>query len=230
MGGFVLKSHYSSTAERARVVRAAVPASTCSARSASTAPSAGSTRWRSRSPPARARARSGSRPSTRSTSPTSAGAAPGAKVPVWVKLQLELREQGIEIEPVAVVDAESGSVLPETREVLNDDRAPRDGARDRSPLPRRDLHRRRMPRSRRACDDRRHASRVSLPEPGCRRPDRRSRHRARCWSAASRRRTRARSTGSRWLENIRATGARATRSSRPISARCSTHRSRTGWR
>jgi hypothetical protein len=25
---------------------------------------------------------------------------PGAKVPVWVKLQLELREQGIEIPPV----------------------------------------------------------------------------------------------------------------------------------
>jgi hypothetical protein len=44
-------------------------------------------------------------------------APPGAKVPVWVKLQLELREQGIEIEPVPVVDDE-GAVLPETREVL----------------------------------------------------------------------------------------------------------------
>jgi hypothetical protein len=34
-----------------------------------------------------------------------------------VKLQLELREQGIEIEPVPVVD-DDGAVLPETREVL----------------------------------------------------------------------------------------------------------------
>src|SRR5439155_24484455 len=42
---------------------------------------------------------------------------PPAKVPVWVKLQLELREQGIEIDPVPVVDP-GGSVLPATREVL----------------------------------------------------------------------------------------------------------------
>src|SRR6202451_3692376 len=41
----------------------------------------------------------------------------GAKVPVWVKLQLELREQGIEIPPVAVVD-ERGALLPETIAVL----------------------------------------------------------------------------------------------------------------
>ena len=44
-------------------------------------------------------------------------AAPGTKVPVWVKLQLELREQGIEIEPVPVVDDE-GTVLPGARPVL----------------------------------------------------------------------------------------------------------------
>jgi hypothetical protein len=42
---------------------------------------------------------------------------PGAAVPVWVKLQRELREQGIEIEPVPVVDG-AGAVLPETREVI----------------------------------------------------------------------------------------------------------------
>jgi len=41
----------------------------------------------------------------------------GAKVPVWVKLQLELREQGIEIDPVPVVD-DGGAVLPHLREVL----------------------------------------------------------------------------------------------------------------
>jgi hypothetical protein len=38
-------------------------------------------------------------------------------VPVWVKLQLELREHGIEIDPVPVVD-EDNQPLPETREVL----------------------------------------------------------------------------------------------------------------
>ena len=36
---------------------------------------------------------------------------------MWVRLQLDLREQGIEIEPVPVVD-DAGAVLPETREVL----------------------------------------------------------------------------------------------------------------
>jgi hypothetical protein len=44
-------------------------------------------------------------------------AAAGAKVPVWVRLQLELRQQGIEIPPVPVVD-EDGAVLPEVRAVL----------------------------------------------------------------------------------------------------------------
>ncbi len=44
-------------------------------------------------------------------------APPGAKVPVWVKLQLELREQGLEIEPVPVLDGD-GAVLPATRAVL----------------------------------------------------------------------------------------------------------------
>jgi hypothetical protein len=42
----------------------------------------------------------------------------GAKVPVWVKLQLDLREQGIEIPPVPVVDPHEGTVLPHLREVL----------------------------------------------------------------------------------------------------------------
>jgi hypothetical protein len=44
-------------------------------------------------------------------------ALPGARVPVWVALQLDLRAQGIEIEPVPVVD-EAGSVVPELDVVL----------------------------------------------------------------------------------------------------------------
>jgi hypothetical protein len=43
--------------------------------------------------------------------------APGAKPPVWMRLQRELREQGVDIEPVRVVD-DAGALLPETRAVL----------------------------------------------------------------------------------------------------------------
>ena len=45
------------------------------------------------------------------------GPSGSAKVPVWVKLQLELRDQGLEIPPVPVVD-DGGAVLPETRAVF----------------------------------------------------------------------------------------------------------------
>lgn len=41
----------------------------------------------------------------------------GAKLPVWAKVQVELRERGIESDPVPAV-ADGGRVLPETREVL----------------------------------------------------------------------------------------------------------------
>ena len=44
-------------------------------------------------------------------------APPGARQPVWVKFELELREAGHEVDPVAVVDAD-GALLPETRAVL----------------------------------------------------------------------------------------------------------------
>ena len=200
----------------------------CSARSRSTAPSAASTRSRSRSPRARAPAPSGCRRSTRSTSPTSATAPPGAKVPVWVKLQLELREQGIEIPPVPVVDAH-GALLPEVREVLGDGRPARawclatghlgrdeiftvvDAAVDAGvetivithpEFPSQDL----------SVDDQ-----IALAA------------RAPCSSAASRRRTRARSRGSSGSRTS-APPAPSTRCCRPISGRSSTRRSRTGWR
>ena len=44
--------------------------------------------------------------------------APGAKPPVWMRLQQELRDQGVHIEPVRVVD-DDGALLPETRAVLD---------------------------------------------------------------------------------------------------------------
>jgi Family of unknown function (DUF6282) len=118
MAGFILKSHYTATAERASVVRAAVPevralgaivlnravggmnplAVEIAAREGAR------TVWM---PTVDAVNEAGEREHVR----------PGAKLPVWVKLQLELREQGLEIEPVRVVD-EDGCVLNETLEVL----------------------------------------------------------------------------------------------------------------
>ncbi len=121
MDGFVLKSHYGSTAERAAVVRAAVPAvNVLGAISLNRA--VGGINPLAVEIAAREGARTVWFPTVDSVNESHEREAnqsrPPTKVPVWVKLQLELREQGIEIEPVPVVDPESGSVLPETREVL----------------------------------------------------------------------------------------------------------------
>ena len=42
---------------------------------------------------------------------------PGDKVPLWARLQHELHELGLSVEPVDVTD-ENGGLLPETRDVL----------------------------------------------------------------------------------------------------------------
>ena len=117
MAGFVLKSHYGSTAERASVVRAAVPgADVLGAISLNRA--VGGINPLAVEIAAREGARTVWLPTVDSVNEShEREAAAGAKVPVWVKLQLELREQGIEIPPVAVVD-ERGAVLPETIAVL----------------------------------------------------------------------------------------------------------------
>jgi Family of unknown function (DUF6282) len=117
MDGFVLKSHYNSTAERAAVVRAAVSGIDC--RGAIVLNRAvGGLNPLAVEVAAREGARTVWLPTVDSVNESHEREAPaGAKVPVWVKLQLELREQGIEIEPVPVVDAD-GRVLDETRAVL----------------------------------------------------------------------------------------------------------------
>jgi hypothetical protein len=117
MDGFVLKSHYGSTAERASVVRAAVTGvQALGAISLNRA--VGGMNPLAVEIAAREGARTVWLPTVDSVNESHEREAPaGAKVPVWVKLQLELREQGIEIEPVPVVDPE-GTLLPETREVL----------------------------------------------------------------------------------------------------------------
>src|ERR1700690_2938302 len=117
MDGFVLKSHYTSTAERAAVVRAAVPG--VDALGAIVLNRAvGGMNPLAVEIAAREQARTVWLPTVDSVNESHEREAPaGAKVPVWVKLQLELRQQGIEIAPVAVVD-DRGAVLPELRAVL----------------------------------------------------------------------------------------------------------------
>jgi hypothetical protein len=118
LDGFVLKSHYGSTAERAAVVRNAVPGvNALGAISLNRA--VGGINPLAVEIAAREGARTVWLPTVDSVNEShEREAPPGAKVPVWVKLQLELREQGIEIPPVPVVDDEN-RVLPELKEVLN---------------------------------------------------------------------------------------------------------------
>jgi hypothetical protein len=117
MAGVVLKSHYTSTAERASVVRAVVPeVLTLGAISLNRA--VGGMNPLAVEIAAREGVRTVWFPTVDSQNEAhEREAPPGAKVPVWVKVQLELREQGIEIDPVPVVDG-GGTVLPETRTVL----------------------------------------------------------------------------------------------------------------
>jgi len=120
MDGFVLKSHYTSTAERASVVRAAVPG--IQALGAIVLNRAvGGLNALAVEVAAREGVRTVWMPTVDSVNESHERdvdpGRPPAKVPVWVKLQLELRQQGIEIPPVPVVD-DGGAVLPETRAVF----------------------------------------------------------------------------------------------------------------
>jgi hypothetical protein len=117
MAGFVLKSHYTSTAERAAVVRTAVGGVRVLGAIVLNR-AVGGMNPLAVEVAGREGARTVWMPTVDAVNESGERDAPaGAKVPVWVRLQLELREQGIEIEPVPVVD-EQGAVLPETRAVL----------------------------------------------------------------------------------------------------------------
>jgi hypothetical protein len=118
LAGFVLKSHYTSTAERAAVVRNVVPevaamGAICMNRAI------GGMNPVAVEIAAREGARTVWMPTVDSVNERRhlEQAAPDAKLPVWAKLERELRERGIGPEPVPVVD-DSGRVLPETRAVL----------------------------------------------------------------------------------------------------------------
>jgi hypothetical protein len=119
LAGFQLKSHYTSTAERARVVRRAVPgvevfgAVTLNRAVGGMNPLA-----------VEIAAREGARtvwlPTVDSLNEMTGGheLAPGAKPPVWMRLQKELRDQGVQIDPIHVLD-DGGALLPETEAVLD---------------------------------------------------------------------------------------------------------------
>jgi hypothetical protein len=117
MDGFVLKSHYGSTAERASVVRAAAPGiQALGAISLNRA--VGGVNSLAVEIAAREGARTVWMPTVDAVNEArEREAPPGTPVPVWAALQRELREQGIDIEPVPVVGGD-GTILPETREVL----------------------------------------------------------------------------------------------------------------
>ncbi len=117
LGGFVLKSHYGATAERASVVQAAVPGvRVLGAISLNRA--VGGINPLAVEIAAREGARTVWFPTVDALNEAhEREAPPGAKVPVWAALQRELREQGLELEPVAVLDR-AGAVLPEVRQVL----------------------------------------------------------------------------------------------------------------
>lgn len=119
LAGFGLKSHYTSTAERARVVNRVVPevravgAITLNAAVGGLNPLA-----------VEIAAREGARivwlPTVDAVNEASARDRqypPGAHVPMWVALQKELRDAGMEPPPVAVVD-DAGAPLPELDAVL----------------------------------------------------------------------------------------------------------------
>ena len=222
LAGFVLKSHYVPTAERAAVVRAAVPG--VDALGAITL-NAGVGGLNAQAVEIAARG--------------------GARI-VWlptVDSENEASEDGPEAREAAGLAGDPGRVRRGRRRgrarcgdartalaaVLARRRSARPRARDRAPRAGRDPHGRRRGARRRRRARRRHAPR--LPDAG--RPDRRaassSPTRARCSSAASRRSTRARSRGSRRSRRS-ARRARSATCSRPISARWRTHRSRTGSR
>jgi hypothetical protein len=118
LGGFLMKSHYTSTAERASVVRAAIPGVEVLG-SLTLNRAVGGMNPVAVEIAAREGARTVWLPTVDSENESHEETQfpEGAKVPVWMELQRELRALGIEIEPVRVVD-EDATLLPETRSVL----------------------------------------------------------------------------------------------------------------
>jgi hypothetical protein len=117
--GFVLKSHYTSTAERAAVVSAAVPGVRAIGALALNA-AVGGMNPLAVDIAGREGARVVWMPTVDAPNETAGrtAPAPGDKVPVWAALQHELRDRGVEYEPVLAVGAD-GRIPSATRAVLD---------------------------------------------------------------------------------------------------------------
>jgi hypothetical protein len=118
LAGFVLKSHYVPTAERAAVVRKVVPGvEACGAITLNG--SVGGLNPVAVEIAGRQDTRVVWMPTVDSVNQRRSRAkdSEGARPPMWAALQDDLRAQGMEPAPVAVVDDE-GAVLPETRKIL----------------------------------------------------------------------------------------------------------------
>lgn len=117
--GFGLKSHYTSTAERAQVVAEAVPGVTILG-TITLNRSVGGLNSLAVEVAAREGARVVWFPTVSSVNEQHEvlAADPNGKVPVWVKFELSLREAGMACEPVPVVDAD-GALLDEARAILD---------------------------------------------------------------------------------------------------------------
>ena len=118
LDGFVLKSHYVPTAERAAVARGVVPEVAVMG-SVTLNRSIGGMNALAVEIAALEGARVVWMPTVDAVNETAGRSLPGPgdKVPVWAAVQYGLRQRGIAIEPVPVVD-DAGRVLPETRDVL----------------------------------------------------------------------------------------------------------------
>jgi hypothetical protein len=116
--GFGLKSHYTSTAERAQVVAEAVPGVTVLG-SITLNRAVGGLNPLAVEIAAREGARVVWFPTVSSVNEQHEvlQADPNGKVPVWVRFELSLREAGLACEPVPVVD-DDGALVPEAHEVL----------------------------------------------------------------------------------------------------------------
>jgi hypothetical protein len=119
VAGFGLKSHYSSTAERAQVVAAAVPGVTVVG-TVTLNRAIGGLNPLAVEVAAREGARVVWSPTVSAVNEQREvlAARTGAKVPVWVAFELSLREAGVACEPVPVVAAD-GELLPEAHAVLD---------------------------------------------------------------------------------------------------------------
>lgn len=118
LAGFALKSHYTSTAERARIV-SGVSAGVRAIGTITLNRAVGGMNALAVEIAAREGARIVWMPTVDSPAETAGRTEPkpGDNVPLWASLQHELRSLGLSVEPVHVT-ARDGRLLPETRDVL----------------------------------------------------------------------------------------------------------------